>query len=148
MKLLVSLLAILLSTHTFAIEKSYTKLNQKLDYCTSLPETKFEAISDPWLVGQPLTSRKVALLMVKDYLIQECARTEVKEFLYQAYLSHSRANDSEAIKSFLALKKNSVAENYRDIVDSDFLEQVARLAESGMFGENFDVLTALNAIGH
>lgn len=147
MKLPVSVFALIFSINASAnIEKSFNILELKTQECMNLPNTHMSSIDDPWLISLDSTSRKVALLLVKDKLMSKCIESEERNYVYQLYLKYSQENDVQPIVTWLELKKNGLIEQFDTIVDKPFLNNVARLSNSRIFGAAFDVKDALNAI--
>ncbi|WP_112479182.1 hypothetical protein [Vibrio variabilis] len=147
MKLLVTTLVFLFSVNAQAnLESALQALDSKTKQCLEKPETNFRKIDDPWLVSKDSTSRKVALLLIKDRLMQFCVESEEKELVYQLYLKSLRNGDSKLLTDWFQFRQSGLLAVHKDLIDTEFLNNIERLRESGLFGESFDVKEALSAI--
>ncbi|MGR5093747.1 hypothetical protein ACPV5O_11500 [Vibrio maritimus] len=141
MKLLAStLLFIPFTILATPIGDAYKKLNEKTEYCMSQSHNPVLGIKDSWLLSLDDTSQKVALLLLKDSLMERCVETETKDYLYLIYQEYVARGDSTQIDAWLAFKKNGLIDEYKHIVTKGFAEQVSRLSASPEFEVPFDVM--------
>lgn len=147
MKLLVSTLVALISFHAQAnLESALQALDSKTKQCTEKPEEKLRHIDDPWLISRDSTSRKVALLLIKERLMERCVETEEKELVYRLYLKSLRDDDIQPLKDWFEFKQSGLLTAHDDLIDAEFLDNIDKLSESDLFGESFDVKQALSVI--